>query len=389
MLRSRSDTLLGVRRVTAINAGRLTAGVDGKVVLDAEGKADLAVAIHRRQRPWQARPVRRVYIPKAGGKRRLLGIPVIMDRVLQARVLAALEPEWEARFEPKSYGFRPGRGCQDAIQSIFTTVNGKNPARRWVLDADLKAVFDRIDHDHLLAQLGWFPAREQVRAWLKAGVVEQGWFTSTEEETPQGGVISPLLLNVALHGMEHAAGVRYRIVGSDGAVTVSTSPVLIRYADDFVALCHTRDESMQVKARLAAWLTPRGLGFNEDKTRVVGLDTGHDFLGFTVRRYHGLLLIKPSKAAVRRIRERLRTEMLNLRGVNAAAVIARLNPIVRGWAAYYRAVVSSKAFNALDAYLWKLVYKWARHSHPNKPTSWVIARYFGAFGPYPLGWTQG
>jgi RNA-directed DNA polymerase len=342
MLRSRSNTLLGVRRVTEINAGRLTAGVDGRIVLDGEGKAGLVVAIHRRQPPWQARPVRRVYIPKADGKRRPLGIPVIMDRVLQARVLAALEPEWEARFEPKSYGFRPGRGCQDAIQSIFQTAKGKNPARRWVLDADLKAAFDRIDHTHLLGQLGWFPAREQVRDWLTAGVVERGWFTATEEGTPQGGVISPLLLNVALHGMEHAAGVRYRIVGNDGAVTAPTSPVLVRYADDFVALCHTRDEAIQVKARLGAWLTPRGLAFNEDKTRMVDLDTGHDFLGFTVRRYHDLLLIKPSKAAIRRIRQRLRTEMLQLRGANAAAVIARLNPIVRGWAAYYRSVVSSE-----------------------------------------------
>jgi RNA-directed DNA polymerase len=309
--------------VTEVNAGRLTAGVDGRIVLDAEGKADLAVAIHRRQQPWQARPVRRVYIPKADGKRRPLGIPVIMDRVLQARVLAALEPEWEARFEPKSYGFRPGRGCQDAIQSIFQTAKGKNPARRWVLDADLKAAFDRIDHTHLFGQLGWFPAREQVRDWLKAGVVERGWFTATEEGTPQGGVISPLLLNVALHGMEHAAGVHYRTVGNDGAATAPTSPVLIRYADDFVALCHTRDAAIQVKARLAAWLTPRGLAFNEDKTRVVDLDAGHDFLGFSVRRYRGLLLIKPSKAAIRRIRERLRTEMLKLRGANAAAVIAR------------------------------------------------------------------
>jgi len=154
MLRSRSNTLLSVRRVTQINAGRLTAGVDGRIVLDAQDKAGLAVQIHRRQRPWQARPVKRVYIPKADGRRRPLGIPVIVDRVLQARVAAALEPEWEARFEPKSYGFRPGRSCQDAVQAIFQTVKGKSPARRWVLDADLKAAFDRIDHDHLLGQLG-------------------------------------------------------------------------------------------------------------------------------------------------------------------------------------------------------------------------------------------
>jgi RNA-directed DNA polymerase len=190
MLRSRSNTLLAVRRVTEINAGRLTAGVDGRIVLDAEDKAGLAEQIHHRQRPWQARPVKRVYIPKADGRRRPLGIPVIIDRVLQARVAAALEPEWEARFEPRSYGFRPGRSCQDALQATFNTVKGPNPARRWVLDADLKAAFDRIDHHHLLTQLGGFPAREQVRGWLTAGVVERGLFTPTEEGTPQGSLCS-------------------------------------------------------------------------------------------------------------------------------------------------------------------------------------------------------
>lgn len=379
MLRSRANTLLSVRRATEINAGRLTAGVDGRIVLHAQDKADLAVDIHRRQRPWQARPVKRVYIPKADGRRRPLGIPVIVDRVLQARVTAALEPEWEARFEPRSYGFRPGRSCQDAIQATFATVKGPNPARRWVLDADLKAAFDRIDHSHLLNQLGGFPAREQIRDWLTAGVVERGLLTPTEEGTPQGGVVSPLLLNVALHGMEPAAGVRYRIVGADGVAADRNSPVLIRYADDFVVLCHTRHDAIEVKARLAAWLTPRGLAFNEEKTRVVNLDDGYDFLGFNVRRYRSLLLIKPSKAAVRRIRERLRTEVRALRGSNAAAVIARLNPIIRGWAAYYRSVVAKEIFTSLDHYLWKLVYKWARHSHPNKPTSWVVARYFGMF----------
>ena len=241
-----------------------------------------------------------------------------------------------------------------------------------MLDADLAAAFDRIDHDHLLGQLGTFPARELIAGWLKAGVVDHGRFAPTEEGTPQGGVVSPLLLNVALHGMEHAAGVRYQRTGSDAAVAVPGSPVLIRYADDLVALCHTRHEAEQVKARLAAWLAPRGLAFNEDKTRIVTLDEGFDFLGFNVRRYHGKLLIKPSKAAVRRIRERLRTEMRSLRGTNAAAVLARLNPIIRGWAAYYRTVVSSETFTALDHYLWKLTYKWARHSHPNKPKHWII-----------------
>jgi len=214
MLRSRANTLLSVRRVTQINAGRKTAGVDGEVVLLPSAKAELADWVQRRTEPRQARPVKRVYIPKAGGKRRPLGIPVIVDRVLQARVVNALEPEWEARFESRSYGFRPGRGCHDAIEAIFHVARGANPQRRWVLDADLAAAFDRIDHDHLLRELGTFPARGLIAGWLKAGVVEKGRFTPTEEGTPQGGVVSPLLLNVALHGMEQAAGVCYQKTGA-------------------------------------------------------------------------------------------------------------------------------------------------------------------------------
>ena len=158
MLRSRSNTLVSVRRVTERNAGRKTAGVDGEVVLLSSVKAELADWVQHRSKPWHARPVKRVYIPKAGG-RRPLGIPVVVDRVLQARVVNALEPEWEARFEPKSYGFRPGRGCHDAIEALFNVAKGANPKRRWALDADLAAAFDRIDHQHLLRQLGTFPAR--------------------------------------------------------------------------------------------------------------------------------------------------------------------------------------------------------------------------------------
>jgi RNA-directed DNA polymerase len=187
MLRSRANTLMGVRRVTEVNAGRKTAGVDGRVLLDGQSKGELAQWIRHRCQPWTAQPVRRVFIPKGNGKQRPLGIPVIGDRALQAVVLSALEPEWEARFEPKSYGFRPGRGCHDAIGAIYSTLNGPNPRRGWVLDADLTAAFDRIDHDHLLASLGAFPARELIGQWLKAGVVDRGRFTATEEGTPQGG----------------------------------------------------------------------------------------------------------------------------------------------------------------------------------------------------------
>jgi RNA-directed DNA polymerase len=302
-------------------------------------------------------------------------VPAIADRAHQARVVNALEPEWEARFEPKSYGFRPGRGCHDAIQAIYEVVKGKSPKRPWVLDADLAGAFDRIAHHHILAVIGSFPAREMIAAWLRAGVVESGRLHRTEEGTPQGGVVSPVLLNIALHGMEQAAGVRYL---PQGWIRVD-SPALIRYADDFVVLCHTRQDAIEIKARLARWLEPRGLAFNEQKTRVVGLDEGFDFLGFNVRHYGTKPLIKPSKAAIRRIRQRLRAELWSLRGSNAPAVIKRLNPIIRGWAAYYRTQVSSTTFEALDYYLWQLTYKWAAFSHDNKPKPWVITRYFGKF----------
>ena len=381
MLRSRANTLLSVRRVTERNAGRLTAGVDGEVALTPEARMKLADRVQRQSEPFTALPVRRVYIPKRGSstKRRPLGIPVILDRCHQARVVNALEPEWEARFEPRSYGFRPGRGCHDAIDAIHRTSCGKSTKRRWVLDADLASAFDQIAHDHILAMLGTFPARGMVAQWLKAGVVEHGRLHRTEEGTPQGGVVSPVLLNIALHGMEQAAGVRYHTTGTAAGWARAGTPVLIRYADDFVALCHSRQEALEVKARLAGWLAPRGLSFNEDKTRVVTLEEGFDFLGFNARRYGDKLLIKPSKAAIRRIRERLRTELRSLRGANARTVIGRLNPIIRGWANYYRGVVSSRTFSALDDYMWRLTYKWVLFTHPNKPRAWIIPRYFGQF----------
>lgn len=192
-----------------------------------------------------------------------------------------------------------------------------------------------------------------------------------------------MLLNVALHGMEAAAGVRYHVTGTRAGKTVSGCPVVIRYADDLLALCYSRAQAEQVKAQLAEWLAPRGLVFNEDKTRITHLeDQGVDFLGFTIRRFrNGKLLTKPSDDALRRIRKRLSTEVKALRGANADAVIAKLNPIIAGWAAYYRIGVSKRAFNALDAHVWRLVYKWARFSHSNKPLRWVKARYFGTFNP--------
>jgi RNA-directed DNA polymerase len=280
MLRSWSNTLVSVRQVTQRNAGRRTAGIDGLVALTTQARAEVAVRVHASIGSHRPSPVRRVYVPKASDKTKMrpLGIPVIIDRCHQARVKNALEPEWEARFEPRSYGFRLGRGCHDAIESLFNTLSGKS-ARVWILDADLAAAFDRISHERLLEALGGFPARDMVAGWLKAGIFEAGkGFAPTEEGTPQGGIISPLLLNIALHGLEEAAGVRYR-TGSHAEDVRSGSPALTRYADDLVVCCHSRQQAEQAKARLAAWLAPRGLAFNEAKTRIVHLREGFDFLG--------------------------------------------------------------------------------------------------------------
>src|SRR6266567_3525976 len=382
MLRSRANTLVSVRQVTQRNTGRKTAGIDGEVALTPEARAEVAVRVHQSITSWNPRAVRRVYIPKASNRAKLrpLGIPVLMDRCHQQRVRHALEPEWEARFEPRSYGFRPGRGCHDAIAAIYNVCKGPMATRTWALDADLAAAFDRIDHDHLLAAIGSFPARDMIRDWLKAGVFEAGkGFAPTVEGTPQGGVISPCLLNVALHGLEEAAGVRYRTSGTHAGEARPGSPVAVRYADDMVVLCHSQEQAVQVKARLAQWLAPRGLAFNEDKTRIVHLSEGFDFLGFNIRRYRSKLLIKPSKAAIRRVRERLASKTRTLRGGNAMAVIAALNPVIRGWAAYYRTVVSTRTFTALDDYLWKLTYKWATWRHADKPKRWIVGRYFGKY----------
>ena len=384
MLRSWSNTLVSVRQATQRNAGRRTAGIDGLVALTSQARAEMAVRVHATIGSHRPSPVRRVYIPKASDKTKMrpLGIPVISDRCHQARVRNALEPEWEARFEPRSYGFRPGRGCHDAIESLFNTLRGKS-RRVWILDADLAGAFDKISHEHLLEVIGGFPAKGMIAGWLKAGIFEAGkGFAPTGEGTPQGGIISPLLLNIALHGLEEAAGVRYQ-TGSYAGTVRAGCPALTRYADDLVVCCRSRQQAEQVKAQLAEWLEPRGLAFNDARTRIVPLSEGFDFLGFNLRRYpNGKLLIKPSAKAIKRFRDRLAKEFHALRGSNVAAVLATITPVIRGWVAYYRTVVSSGVFHALTGYLWKLAYKWACWSHRNKPRRWIVDRYFGKFDKF-------
>jgi len=386
MLRSYENRCMAVRRVTQVNQGKYTPGVDKILVETPKARAEL-VDMLADYEPWKPLPARRVYIPKANGKQRPLGIPVIVDRCIQAIVKNALEPYWEAKFEDSSYGFRPGRSCHDAIERIFCLACAKGN-RRWVLDADIKGAFDNIDHDKLLELIGNFPARELIAQWLKAGYLEDYVFHDTDKGTPQGGVISPLLANIAFHGMEEALGIRYRShKNKPYAWELHEKSVgLVRYADDFVVFCHTKERAEEAKEKLKAWFTERGLTFSEEKTRIVNLDEGFDFLGFNVRQYKVTtsrsgyrLLIKPSKTSVKSIKRKLKEAFRKYHGHSVQQLIRGLNPVIRGWANYFRTGVSGKIFNKLDGYLFKLQFHWAKRQHPTKSWGWRKKRYWGNY----------
>jgi len=382
MLRSYSNTLLGVRRVTQVNEGRNTPGVDKLIVKTPERRAWLVDYLMTFQ-PWKVKPNRRVYIPKASGKLRPLGIPSIVDRAIQARVKNALEPFWEARFEGCSYGFRPGRSQQDAISRIFITAAHKQ--RTWVLDADIEGAFDNIDHDYLLKTIGNFPARGLIRQWLKAGYVDRNVFHDTEKGTPQGGVVSPTLANIALHGMEEALGITYNSHGQ-----IQSPRTLVRYADDFVILTKTRRDAETAYLVIYRWLEKRGLKLNDEKTRIVELCDGFDFLGFNVRLYNSTphstkerwtLLIKPSKESARRVKVKLREEWKKATGRKLEGQIPYFNRIIRGWANYYCTVVSSETFKTLDFWMWNRAWRYTGHRHKDKSKGWRMVKSFGKFNP--------
>ena len=342
-------------------------------------------------------PIRRVWIPKPGkAEKRGLGIPTMFNRAQQTLVKLALEPEWEAKFEPNSYGFRPGRSCHDAIYAIFLSIT-KMP--RYVLDADIAACFDQINQEKLVEKLNTFPqSRRLVRSWLKAGVMDEQNLLPTETGVPQGGPISPLLANVALHGLETAVTSSLPAHKTQNGKRISWKSKIVRYADDLVILHRDLEAIKEIQDVVNHWLNDMGLELKPSKTRITHTLTpyngnvGFDFLGFNIRQLQAgkthtgkdirgrrlsfKTIIKPSKEAIQRHSKRLQEIVRQHRGAPQTALITRLNPVIRGWTQYYATVASSKTFSKLDYLTFMKLRYWAKRRHPNPTWRKVFPKYW-------------
>lgn len=364
LTRSFYGKALAVRRVTE-NRGKNTPGVD-KVTWSSDTAKGKAVE-SLRARGYRARPLRRVYIPKANGKRRPLGIPTMKDRAMQALYRLALEPIAETTADADSYGFRPERCTADAIAACFNMLARKKSVQ-WVLEADIQGCFDNIHHDWLLKHI---PLDKTIlQQWLKAGYVETGQWRPTQAGTPQGGIISPLLANMALDGLQQAIyfrhGPRFRV---------------IRYADDFIVTGPSASALEQVaKPLVEAFLKARGLALSPEKTRITHIDQGFDFLGQNVRKYGGKLLIKPALKNRQAFLNDIRQTVRGLRQAKTETVIKALNPKILGWANYHRHIVAKETYCHVDHVIFHILRRWAIRRHPRKSAAWALRKYFQNVG---------
>jgi RNA-directed DNA polymerase len=383
LLRSEANLLLSIRKVTQQNKGKRTSGVDGYTALHVGRRNELYRQL-KQQNIFQHRPkpAKRTYIAKKNGKLRPLGIPTIKDRVYQNMVKNALEPQWEARFEPSSYGFRPKRSTHDAISNIFNKIN-TNSKKKWIFEGDFKSCFDRLSHDWIQKQTFRFPGNVLIKRWLKMGHVDQHVFSETKEGTPQGSIASPLLANIALHGMEEELGIIYRKTykpNGSYAIHPKCKIALVKYADDFVALAETKEQAQSIYERLQLYLRKRGLELSNEKTKITHIEDGFNFLGFSVRQYKtwqgNKLLIKPSKESIKKAKEKIRDTFHIMRGQPVRELIKVLNPIIRGYGQYWKHVVSKKTFDKMANYVFHKNRKYLRQLHPKKSWKWIRKRYF-------------
>ena len=373
---SYSGKVLAVRRVTE-NDGKKTPGVDLEIWDTPEKKIQ---AVHElKRRGYQPRPLRRVYIPKSDGKTmRPLGIPTMIDRAMQALHLFALDPVAETTADKNSYGFRQQRSCADAIEQSFNALN--SATTQWVLEGDIRSCFDKISHDWLLAHVPM--DRAVLQKWLKSGYMDKHVFHGTTEGTPQGGIISPVLANCALDGLERVLKENYpgRPLKSFGGKNPSVN--FVRYADDFIITSKSKELlEGEVKPLVEQFLQKRGLELSPTKTVITHVEKGFDFLGQNVRRYpNGKLLIKPSKKNVKTFLGGIRKTIKAALGSPAADLINKLNPKIRGWANYHRHVVSKRTFSRVDHEIFSSLWRWARRRHPKKNWRWIKGKYFEQHG---------